>query len=327
MGRDARPGGSRKVTQDWGGYWSEAKLDVLRKYLSAFNVASKSAEATVYLDLFAGRLTNTRPDTGATYPGSTAVALEAQPPFTKLVFWELEPNASRLRTAIEAAYLGDRRWQVVPGDCNEKLEEGLRFAEEYRWAPAFAFIDPKGLDVAWATLERLSRWRKGKTKVEMWILLPEPAMERVLGLDGGSSSMPAERLTTLYGSEDWQPIHERRRAGEYTPEQARAEYVNLLRWRLQHELLPADSPPSPGQCEWRARLHDDLRYRSPRRRPDHAGCLHPCSSAGDTGAARSGARTSSKAARRGSWPIRSLRHLAPSRTASVRAHRTVGAIE
>lgn len=55
---------------DWGGYWTEVKLEVLRKYLVAFNTASTRAGATVYLDLFAGRLAHRRPDTGTEHSGS-----------------------------------------------------------------------------------------------------------------------------------------------------------------------------------------------------------------------------------------------------------------
>ncbi len=231
------------MSQEWGGYWTEAKLEILGKYLSAFNRASASARATVYLDLFAGKLTNTRPDTEATYPGSTARAMDASPPFSRLVFWELEPTATRLRTDIRAAYPADERWRVVSGDSNATLDKGLRLVEAYRWAPTFALIDPKGLDVPWATLERLSSWRQGKTKVEMWILLPEPALERVLGLKGVCGQRTADRLTRLYGSEDWVAIHQRRRSGELSADQTRAEYVNLLRWRLQSVLGYAKTHP------------------------------------------------------------------------------------
>ena len=49
-----------------------------------------------------------------------------------------------------------------------------------------------GLDVAWTTLEQLSQWRRSLRgrKVELWILFPEPALSRVLGLKGvrGESS-------------------------------------------------------------------------------------------------------------------------------------------
>lgn len=55
------------MSDGWGGYWTEAKLDILRKYLGAFTTASQRAGTTVYLDLFAGTLRNRRPDTGEEY--------------------------------------------------------------------------------------------------------------------------------------------------------------------------------------------------------------------------------------------------------------------
>jgi three-Cys-motif partner protein len=224
------------MTDSWGGWWTEAKLEILRKYLHAFNLASTTARATVYLDLFAGRTTHTRPDTAERHDGSTTIALATSPPFSRLVFWELEPTASQLGAELCAAHPNDNRWHVVPGDSNATIDEGLSRASDLRWAPTFAFIDPKGLDVAWTTLERLASWRRGRTKVEMWLLLPEPAMERVLGLTGVRGRNTAEQMTSLYGCEDGVAIHERRRNGEYSAQRTRAEYVNLLRWRLQHDL-------------------------------------------------------------------------------------------
>ena len=224
------------MTEGWGGWWTEAKLEILRKYLHAFNLASTRAKATVYLDLFAGMPTHTRPDNETVHDGSTTVALATDPGFTKLVFWELEPTAAQLHSALRTARPGDSRWTVVSGDSNVTIDTGLSHVADLQWAPTFAFIDPKGLDVAWTTLERRARWRKGKTKVELWILLPEPAMERVLGLKGVRGRNTAEQMTSLYGSEDWVAIHEHRRDGEYTAERTRAEYVNLLRWRLQNKL-------------------------------------------------------------------------------------------
>jgi three-Cys-motif partner protein len=70
------------VSDAWGGYWTEAKLDILRKYLAAFTTASQRAGAKVYLDLFAGSVRNRRPDTGADYAGSTALALRTLPAFS-----------------------------------------------------------------------------------------------------------------------------------------------------------------------------------------------------------------------------------------------------
>lgn len=132
----------------------------------------------------------------------------------------------------------DTRYEVVGGDCNTHLAAGLRTVADLQWAPTFAFIDPKGLDVSWTTLEQLSRWRRERKgrKTELWMLLPEPALSRVLGLQGVRGQSSADLLSNLYGSDDWIAIHQRRRSGDLSPDQARAEFVNLLRWRMERVL-------------------------------------------------------------------------------------------
>ena len=86
-------------------------------------------------------------------------------------------------------------------------------------------------------MEALAKWRADKkTKVEQWILLPEPALARVLGLRGARGRRSADRLDRLYGTSDWVAIHQLRRTGAITPDEMRAEFVNLLRWRLEQVL-------------------------------------------------------------------------------------------
>ena len=236
MGRDTGASGGKSLRSDFGGFWTEAKLGILRKYLAAFTSASQKAGATVYLDLFAGRLWNRRPDTQAVYRGSTGVALDTVPQLSRLVFWELPSYASELQRELWRNYMRDRRWSVVPGDCNTTLKHGLAKVSDLQWAPTFAFLDPKGLDVRWETLKTLATWRRGKTKTELWVLFPEPALERVLGLSGTFGRDTARQLTDLYGCDDWLGIHQRRMQNDLSPEEARAEYVNLFRWRLQSVL-------------------------------------------------------------------------------------------
>lgn len=154
-----------------------------------------------------------------------------------MALFELSGPAARLRSGIAEARPDDRRWRVFEGDCNESLPEALAWLEPARWAPTFAFLDPRGLQVAWGTVERLADWRRDKkTKVEQWILMPEPALARVLGLTGVNGRRSADRLDRLFGSRDWLPIHQGRRSGELGPDEMRAEFVNLYRWRLENEL-------------------------------------------------------------------------------------------
>lgn len=220
---------------DW---WSEVKLQILRDYLQGFTrVVRGGSEEATYLDLFAGSYENHRRHEPGTFPGSSQIALDMEPPFTRLVFCELEAQAQQLRQDIESARAGDTRWRVVEGDCNTTLPSILDSLSRVRWAPTFAFLDPKGLQVAWGTVETLAKWRADKkTKVEQWILFPEPALSRVLGLRGARGRSSADRLDRLFGTNQWIAIHQLRRSNQITPEVMRAEFVNLLRWRLEQDL-------------------------------------------------------------------------------------------
>jgi len=236
MGRYAQRRATRGLDPGFGGWWTEAKLGILEKYLNAFNVASKNAGATVYLDLFAGRVLNRRPDTNSLYFGSSGIAMKADPPFNRLVFWELTSAAIELESQLRVHFPKDNRAQIIRGDCNSFLQSGLALVNDLRWAPTFAFVDPKGLDVNWTTLEQLSKWRRGKWKTELWVLFPETAFARVLGLDGEMGFRVEERLSTVFGSDRWRSIDGRRKSGELDAAQARAEYVNLIRWQLETDL-------------------------------------------------------------------------------------------
>ncbi len=225
----------RRHAWDW---WSEVKLQILGEYLRAFTRAVRGrSEEALYLDLFAGSYENERRHAPGTFPGSARIALETEPPFTRLAFFELPEPAAALEAAIRAARPDDQRWRVFPGDSNLTLRLALEWLDDVRWAPTFAFLDPRGLQIAWTTIETLANWRADmKTKVEQWILLPEPALARVLGLQGARGQRSAARLDRLYGTRDWIAIHQLRRRGLITPDEMRAEFVNLLRWRLEQHL-------------------------------------------------------------------------------------------
>ena len=75
------------------------------------------------------------------------------------------------------------------------------------------------------------------TKVELWLLLPVDMCVRFLRTDGGEVD-PAHvgLVTDMYGTEDWRHIYQARLLDKMTPSQARSEYVNLMRRRLQKVL-------------------------------------------------------------------------------------------
>lgn len=221
------------MARAWG-FWTRGKLDILRNYLDAFTTASQSADERLYFDLFAGETENVDRITGEPIHGSARIALSTDnPPFTRLRFFEINRPAE-LEARLRAEF-PDRDLGVYPGDCNETIHRALEELTHLNWAPAFAFIDPNGPDVRWTTLEALAAFKaKRRTKVELWMLFPEPMFVRFLRTDGGDVEPDhARRITGMYGSHQWRQVYQARLDGRLTPADARAEYVNLMRWRLQ----------------------------------------------------------------------------------------------
>lgn len=102
------------------------------------------------------------------------------------------------------------------------------------------------MEVSWETLAHLAAHKRGyrppgsskrEYKVELWILFTAPGLMRTLAYDE-SKVRPEDyaRLTRLFGTDAWRTIHEMKLGREITPAQARQEYLNLLRWRLEKGL-------------------------------------------------------------------------------------------
>lgn len=219
------------------GVWTAGKLELLNDYLDKFTTASKSQREIIYLDLFGGQPENRQRHTNETLDGSARIALGIKdPPFSKLRFFELEAHAIGLDAKLRAEF-GDRDFEVIAGDCNETVPGVLAKLQEWNWAPTFAFVDPNGPDVAWTTLKALSEFKKkNRTKTEIWLLLADGMFIRTLVRSGNVSSADAAKLTLMYGTEQWREIYQARIAGLLEPAQAREEYVNLMRWRLENVL-------------------------------------------------------------------------------------------
>jgi three-Cys-motif partner protein len=152
--------------------------------------------------------------------------------------FEVEPYASRLKAALAADFPG-RDCIVIPGDCNQTIRTALTELESVSWAPTFAFVDPNGPDTHWATLEALAAFRRARQgwKAEVLLLFADGMFIRMLPVNGKLvRPEDDERITTMYGTEQWKTIYEARLAEEITPAEAREEYVNLMRWRIENDL-------------------------------------------------------------------------------------------
>ncbi len=225
------------MARTWG-FWTRGKLDVLRRYLDAYTTATKSVDHRIYLDAFAGEPDNEERLTGDEIKGSAWIALSIEsPPFTRIRLFETEEKARQLEDALRGAFPG-RDLKVYAGDCNERIPQALAELSDVSWAPTFAFIDPNGTEAEWRSLVSLAGFRPHHlTKTELFLLFSAPMFTRLLPVDG-SEVRPQDfaRITAIFGSDDWQHIYIARLNGTITPGEARSEYLNLMRWRLETEL-------------------------------------------------------------------------------------------
>ncbi len=221
------------------GIWTKGKLDVLRQYLDAFTTTTKNkATETIYLDTFAGEAENKDRLTDEPLDGSARIALSvSDPPFTRLRFFETDRNAATLEAVLRRDF-PLRDLEVRGGDSNELVPIELGRLKHLNWAPTFAFIDPNGMEAEWRTLVALAEFKKGrKWKAELFYLFSPPMFQRLLRVDG-SEVRPQDRdvISAVFGTADWEHIYQARLNDEIEPAQARDEYLNLMRWRMESVL-------------------------------------------------------------------------------------------
>jgi three-Cys-motif partner protein len=214
-------------------YWTRNKLEILAGYLPAFNTASASVRERLYIDLLAGEPVNIDRDSGEEFDGSARLALAASPSFTRLALCERPDKSSILTTDLRQRFPG-RNFRVYPGDCNQTIDLILADLAPWRWAPTFVFADQQGAEIHWRTLEKVSTFRSGKWKAELWILMSPAEIAR--GVAGTNGMAFAGRVDALYGNTDWRRIQSARGRRVIAPEDYRDEMVNLLRWQLERML-------------------------------------------------------------------------------------------
>jgi three-Cys-motif partner protein len=213
--------------------WTEEKLAILACYLHGFAVACKSHPRGWYaLDIFAGGGLSISATTGAEIPASALIALEAGPPLARTVVL-CERDARTLPALTDRVVPYDDRARVFAHDANAEI--GTMLALIPRDAPAFAFLDPEGSELAWDTVTAIAEHKaKPYTNVEQLILLPtDMGFVRTLPLAKDLSDAAAAKITAMYGHNRWREIYERRRAGKINAEAARTQYVQLYAQRLR----------------------------------------------------------------------------------------------
>jgi len=189
-------------------YWSEIKIEIIRKYAAAFSriIAAQAAKGIrlkhVYIDGFSGAGEHFSKTSGGMVPGTPQVVLSVKPPFTEYHFIDLEERKTdHLRTKV-----GERPDVFIyTGDCNEVLTTrifpNVRYEQLKR---GLCLLDPYGLHLDWEVVKMA-----GETKaVEIFLNFPVADINRNVIWHNPErvSADEIERMNAFWGDESWRRV-------------------------------------------------------------------------------------------------------------------------
>ena len=194
------------------GYWSEVKLEIVRKYAQAYStIMSKQPgiRGHIYVDGFAGAGVHISKQTGQFIPGSPLNALNVSPPFSEFHLIDLDGGRTdRLRTLI-----GSRTdVYVYEGDSNEVLLQTVfpraKWVDRHR---ALCLLDPYGLHLDWKVVAAAGQMKS----VEIFLNFPVMDMHmNVLWRDASKvQEAQVQRMDVFWGDSGWREAAYAHKAG------------------------------------------------------------------------------------------------------------------
>jgi len=185
------------------GYWSEIKLEIIRKYAAAYSTilaAQKSPSLYhVYIDAFAGAGVHVSRSSGEFVPGSPLNALAVRPPFREYHLIDIDAkkigSLRELTSAREDVFLYE-------GDCNrillEKVFPNVKYSDYRR---GLCILDPYGLHLDWTILSTAGSMKS----LELFLNFPVADMNRnVLWRNPERvGATQIARMNAFWGGESW----------------------------------------------------------------------------------------------------------------------------
>lgn len=228
------------------GYWSEFKLEIVRKYATAYStIMSKQRFHHFYIDAFAGRGIHLSRASGEFVPGSPLNALLIQPPFERLYFIDADGGrADGLREMSE-----DRSdVMVYEGDCNSILPILLSEVQYGKRRRALCILDPYNIDVDWKVV--LQAARLGTVEIFLDFMVMDINMNVALRDPDKIRPSELERMDRFWGDRTWYDIIYESQATLFGPKNVKARsnealaegYRERLRDVAGYGFVPAPLP-------------------------------------------------------------------------------------
>ena len=187
------------------GFWSEIKLEIIKKYSSAYTSIMKNqawCKGYVYIDAFAGAGKHISRKTGELVPGSPLNALNVEPPFTEYHFIDLDEERAEVFNEIARENPSVHSYH---GNCNEILLKEIFPTLNYdSFKRALCILDPYGLQLNWETIKAAAELKT----IDIFINFPIMDINRNVLFEDFAKAEPQdiERMNAFWGDESWKQL-------------------------------------------------------------------------------------------------------------------------
>lgn len=188
------------------GYWSEIKLDIIKKYAEKYSTIFRGKKqelfSHVYIDAFAGAGISLSKKTGEFVPGSPLNALMVEPPFREFHFIDIDGT----KVAFLQELVGSRPdVYIYKGDCNKILLEQVFPKVRYEdFRRGLCLLDPYGLHLNWEVIQAAGKMRT----IDLFLNFPIMDMNRntLWRNPDRVNQSDIERMNSFWGDESWRDI-------------------------------------------------------------------------------------------------------------------------
>ena len=184
------------------GYWSEVKLDIIRKYASAYSVimnAHTAIKKYIYIDAFAGAGRHVSRRTGEFVLGSPFNALNIVPRFSEIHLIDLHGG----KIAELHRHVGTRQDVFFhEGDANEVLLKTVFPRCKYEdFNRALCLLDPYALNVDWNVLQTAGKM--GSIEIFYNFMIMDANMNVLWHNPEKVDPMQTSRMDKVWGDHSW----------------------------------------------------------------------------------------------------------------------------
>jgi three-Cys-motif partner protein len=194
------PDSGKPLKLDEVGDWSELKLEILKKYASAYTRILRSKRLhPIYIDGFAGAGQHVWKRTKQLIPGSPLNALNVEPPFEE--FYLVDLMRERIENLKELT-AGKKNVHIFNADANTVLLSEVFPKIKYEtFRRALCVLDPYKLTLHWEVIKAAA----ALGTIEIFINFPVMDINRnvLRRRQESASEDDVKRMTLAWGDESW----------------------------------------------------------------------------------------------------------------------------